>query len=115
MQMENVRDGCIHGWKLIFYFHKHPAAAVVFFFFCLLNSSLTNTHMHAHGTFKKKKKKKKELSNRFFMVSASTLLLKREVFWRVLETFPPAGTEFNEQLRWIVIHIGPGRTVWIET
>lgn len=28
----------------------------------------------------------------------------KEVFWRVLETFPPAGTEFNEQLHWIIIH-----------
>lgn len=31
----------------------------------------------------------------------------KNVFWRVLETFPPAGTQFNEQQRWIIIHIKP--------
>lgn len=30
---------------------------------------------------------------------------KTEVFWRVLETFPPAGTQFNEHPQRIIIHI----------
>lgn len=68
-----------------------------YYFLCFQKQPL-QFHTYANAQFEK-------LSNLFFMVNAFTLLETKIIIWMISQTFSPAGTEFNEQLHRIVIHI----------